>query len=111
MKRRVAALLFACSALSAQPIYDLLLRNGRVIDPANRRDAQLDVAVIGNRIVRVAPHLPAAHARVAVDVSGYIVTPGLIDLNTHFGSALKPDYNTLPNGVTTAVDAGTATCE
>ncbi|MGO9256402.1 MAG: amidohydrolase family protein [Bryobacteraceae bacterium] len=111
MKSRLAVLLFACSALSAQQIYDLLLKNGRVIDPANHRDAQLDVAVTGNRIVRVAPNLPAAHARVAVDVSGYTVTPGLIDLNTHFGPELKPDYNTLPNGVTTAVDAGTATCE
>jgi predicted amidohydrolase len=111
MKSLLAAVLFSCSALSAQPIYDLLLKNGRVIDPANHRDAQLDVAVIGNRIARVAPNLPAAHARVAVDLNGYIVAPGLIDINTHLGSPLKPDYNTLPYGVTTAVDAGTATCE
>ena len=111
MKNRLAALLFAGSTISAQPIYDLLLKNGRVIDPANHREGQLDVAVIGNRIVRVAPNLPAAYARVAVDVGGYIVAPGLIDINTRFGSALKPDNNTLPNGVTTAVDAGSATCE
>jgi dihydroorotase len=92
-------------------IYDLLLKNGRVIDPANRRDAQLDVAVIGNRIVQVAPDLPAAHARVVVDAGGYLVTPGLIDINAHFGRTLKPDNHTLPSGVTTAVDAGSATCE
>lgn len=106
-----AALLLACSPIPAQQIYDLLLKNGRVIDPANHRDAQLDVAVIGKQIVRVAPNLPAAHARVAVDAGGYIVTPGLIDLNTHFGPTLKPDHNTLPYGVTTAVDAGSATCK
>lgn len=116
MKSWLVILAFACSGLSGQQIYDLLLKNGRVIDPANHRlgqgsEAQLDVAVIGNRIVRVAPNLPAAHARVAVDVSGYFVTPGLIDIATHFGSELKPEYNTLPYGVTTAVDAGTATCE
>jgi predicted amidohydrolase len=109
MKRGIAVLLLACSAVSAQQIYDLLLKNGRVIDPANHRDGQMDVAVIGGRIVRVAPHLPVAHARVVVDVSGYMVTPGLIDINVHFGE-LKPDYNTLPYGVTTAVDVGRATC-
>src|SRR5580700_11166485 len=99
MKSWLAALVFACSSLSGQQIYDLLLKNGRVIDPANHRDEQLDVAVIGGRIVRVAPHLPVAHARVVVDVSGYMVTPGLIDINIHLGE-LKPDYNTLPYGVT-----------
>jgi predicted amidohydrolase len=99
------ALLLVCSDASAQ-IYDLLLKNGRMIDPANHRDAQLDVAVTGNKIVKVAPNLPAAHARVVVDVGGYIVTPGLIDINVHFGDQLKPDYNTLPYGVTTAVDVG-----
>ncbi len=111
MRNWLAALLFACSPISAQQIYDLLLKNGRVIDPANHRDTQLDVAIIGNRIARVAPNLPEAHARVAVDVGGYIVTPGLIDSNVHFGLTLKPDYNTLPSGVTTAVDAGSATCK
>jgi predicted amidohydrolase len=109
MKRVLAAFLLACSVVSAQQIYDLLLKNGRVIDPANHRDARMDVAVTGSRIVRVAPDLPVAHARVVVDLSGYMVTPGLVDINTHFGE-LKPDYNTLPYGVTTAVDVGTATC-
>ena len=41
-----------------------------------------------------------------VDVSSYYVTPGLIDINTHFDSNLNPDHNCLRNGVTTAVDAG-----
>jgi predicted amidohydrolase len=108
MKTLLAAVLLICSA-SGQQIYDFLLKNGRVIDPANHRDGQMDVAVVGNRIVRVAPNLPVAHARVVVDISGYMVTPGLID-HIRFGFELKPDYNTLPFGVTTAVDAGSATC-
>jgi predicted amidohydrolase len=104
----VLALLLVCYGASGQ-IYDFLLKNGRVIDPANHRDAQLDVAVTGSKIVKVAPNLSAAHARVIVDVGGDIVTPGLIDINVHFGDQLKPDYNTLPYGVTTAVDVGCQT--
>jgi len=112
MKRLFAGLLFASAALSAQQIYDVLLKNGRVIDPANRRESQvLDVAISGNRIVRVAPNLQASHAHAVIDVSGYIVAPGLIDINARFASTLKPDYNTLPYGVTTVVDAGSATCD
>jgi dihydroorotase len=110
MNHLLGAALLACSCVSAQPIYDLLLKNGRVIDPANSRAQILDIAVGGDHIVRVAANLPVAHARVIVDVSGYLVTPGLIDINAHFGSTLKPDYNTLPHGVTTAVDAGSTTC-
>jgi predicted amidohydrolase len=104
---KLAMLMLACSTLYGQQIYDLLLKNGHVIDPANHRDGHFDVAVVGKNIVRVAPDLPAAHAHVVVEASGYMVTPGLIDIDTHFGSSLKPDYNTLPYGVTTAVDLDT----
>lgn len=106
-------LLFAVLApAGAQQVYDLLLKNGNVIDPANRRAGRMDVAVTGTRIARVAPGLPAAHARVAIDASDYYVTPGLVDIHTHFYAGaelnLQPDHNLLPNGVTTAVDAGGA---
>lgn len=97
------------SLAPAQQIYDLLLRNGNVIDPANRRTGRMDVAIIGDRIVRVAPDLPASHARIVIDAGQYYVTPGLIDLNAHFGPAgVQPDHNELPYGVTTAVDGGSA---
>jgi predicted amidohydrolase len=101
---KLAALLLLAFPIYSQQIYDLLLKNGRVVDPANHRDARLDVAVIGDRIVKVGPELPEAHARQVVDVSGYMVTPGLVDINTHLAPPLKPDYNTLPYGVTTVVD-------
>jgi predicted amidohydrolase len=99
------------SAASGQQIYDLLLKNGQVIDPANRRNGRMDVAVIGNKIAKVAPNLPAAHGRVVLDVGAYAVTPGLIDVNAHINGAaegrnLQPDHNCLPYGVTTVVDAG-----
>jgi dihydroorotase len=94
--------------LTAQT-YDLLLKGGHVIDPANRVDAVMDVAVAGNRIARVAANIPAAEARKSVDVSGLYVTPGLIDLHTHvcgYGGAIFPDDTALTTGATTVVDAG-----
>jgi dihydroorotase len=102
--------------LGAQQIYDLLLKNGHVIDPANHRNGRMDIAVVGNKIVRVAPGLPASHARTVVDAGEYYVTPGLIDIHTHFDSQgadlnLKPDPEALTNGVTTAVDAGSSGCK
>lgn len=99
--------------MSGQQIYDLLLKNGHVLDPANKRNGRFDIAVVGDKIVRVGTGLPAAHARVVVDAGQYYVTPGLIDIHTHFDAQgadlnLQADHNALPNGVTTAVDAGSS---
>jgi len=113
-RRRFLAGLPAVPALLGQaPIYDLLLKNGQVIDPQNNRRGRLDVAVAGDKIVRVAPGLPAARARQVVEAGDYYVTPGLIDIHTHFdvGGAdlnLQPDHHALTSGVTTAVDAGSS---
>lgn len=105
---RVVTALWSLVAASAQP-YDLVLRGGRVIDPASGIDARLDVAVTGDRIASVQTDIPAAQARLVVDVSGLYVVPGLIDLHAHvFGytGSLAPDDTSLPAGTTTVVDAG-----
>jgi len=89
--------------------YDIVLRGGHVIDPANSVDRVMDVGVTGNRIAAVAAHIADAQARKLVDVSGLIVVPGLIDLHAHvFGyeGSLTPDDSALPAGTTTIVDAG-----
>src|SRR5712692_2989080 len=95
------------------PIYDLLLKNGHVVDPKNNRNGHFDVAITGDKIARIAASLPAAHARQVVEAGDYYVTPGLIDLHTHFDAGgadlnLQPDHHALPSGVTTAVDAGSS---
>jgi len=103
-------LLAAWLPAAAQP-YDLLLAGGRVIDPANRLHAVLDVAISGDRIARVAPNIPRGQAKKTVDVSGFQVTSGLIDLHAHvtgYGNSLFPDDTALVTGVTTVVDAGGA---
>ncbi len=92
--------------------FDLILRGGRVLDPGRSIDAPMDVAFAGSRVAAVAPGLDGQGAE-EVDVTGRLVTPGLIDLHGHFfhrGQPLfaDPDAVCLPNGVTTAVDAGSA---
>jgi dihydroorotase len=99
--------LLAWCALS-QP-YDLVLRQGRVIDPGSGIDARMDIAVRGGRIASVQADIPAAQARRVVDVSGLYVVPGLIDLHAHvfgYAGSLAPDETALPAGTTTVVDAG-----
>lgn len=106
--------------------YDLLLKGGHVIDPANRLDAVMDVAVSGGKIATVEKNISAAAAGKVVDVTGLYVTPGLIDIHYHLGHGGAPlnwftpeaPVHELPlgipadlalqSGVTTIVDAGTS---
>jgi len=97
--------------------YSLLLKGGRVLDPANNIDAVMDVAIDGTTIARVAADIPAADAALVVDVSGHIVTPGLLDIHTHvypivpsddaYVGTINADAHLLASGVTATVDAGT----
>jgi len=98
-------------ALMPQP-YDLLIRGGRVLDPAAGRDGRCDVALAGGKVARVAPDIPPESAQEVVDARGLLVVPGLVDLHTHIywgASALAVDPWALAprSGVTTWVDAGT----
>ncbi len=94
--------------------YDVLLKGGHVIDPANDINGPHDVAVTGERIARVEQNIPGSQAKKVVDVSGFYVTPGLVDIHTHVfvegpgGWGIYPDINAFPSGVTTVVDAGTS---
>src|SRR5947207_429457 len=72
------------------PRYDLLLKGGHVIDPANERDGRMDVAVSGSKIAAVEKDIPANQAAKVVDVSGLYVTPGLIDIHYHIGHGGAP---------------------
>ncbi len=93
--------------------YDLILRGGRVIDPSQRLDAVMDVAFSGGKVAKVAPKLQGSAGTDVRDVSGSIVTPGLIDLHTHVywgGTSLGIDAEEFcrTSGVTTSVDTGSA---
>ena len=103
-----AIVLTGAALLSAQQ-YDIVLKGGHVIDPANRIDAVLDVAISAGKIAALQSRIPEAQARKAIDVSGLYVVPGLIDLHAHvygYPDSLFPDDSALPAGTTTIVDAG-----
>ncbi len=88
---------------------DIAIRGGKVIDPANGVATVKDIGIGDGRIMDAAP---PARARLEVDATGCIVTPGLIDMHVHVfnggtGGGFSPDM-LLPFGVTAVVDAGSA---
>jgi dihydroorotase len=93
-------------------MYDLLLKGGRVIDPAQGLDGVLDVAFQDGLVAAIGADLGGA-ARQVRNVAGRIVTPGLIDMHAHVywgATSLGVDAETIAkrSGTTTFVDAGSA---
>jgi dihydroorotase len=92
-------------------MFDLVLKGGRIIDPAQGLDARLDVAFADGKVAEVGPDLGVS--KQTRDISGLIVVPGLIDLHTHVywgGTSLgvDPDAYAKSSGITTLIDAGSA---
>lgn len=90
--------------------YDFVLKNGRVIDPSQGVDRVTDVAFSGEKVAALGDGLLGLKEH---DVSGLIVTPGLIDLHTHVywgGTSLgvDPDEFARMSAVSTCVDTGSA---
>src|SRR5512133_2476360 len=100
--------------LHGSPVsYDLILRGGRVVDPSQKLDAGTDVACAQGKVARIGAGLRADAKADIRDVSGRIVTAGLIDLHTHVywgGTSLGIDAEDFcrRSGVTTAIDTGSA---
>ncbi len=93
--------------------YDLIIKNGTLIDPAQGLHAQKDIAFTDGCVSTVSEDIPTSEARDVVNAEGCYVTPGLIDLHvhvfhgvSHFG--IEPDPTCLARGATTVVDAGSA---
>lgn len=117
----LALFLFALPVVALAQSFDLVIKDGHVIDPRNGIDEPMDVAIAGDSIAQVAADIPADEAERVVDASGLYVTPGLIDIHGHHYHGTEPrsaysnGFNSLPPdgftfraGVTTAVDVGGA---
>ena len=128
---RILSLLVAAGAIALSasapmvgaqnPEFELLIKNGHVIDPKNGVNAVMDVAVAGGKVALVAANVARERARTVADATGLYVTPGLIDIHAHvfWGadensqysngySAVQPDSHSFRAGQTTLVDVGGA---
>lgn len=112
--------LLMAGTLPAACEFEMVIRGGHVIDPANRRDGRLDVAIANGKIARVAAKIDVSAECKSVDATGLYVTPGLIDIHAHVyantgipmelagETSFVPDAVAPRSGVTTIVDAGTS---
>ena len=118
---KLPGLVLLCAAASlAQSPYDLLLKGGHVIDPKNRIDGPMDVAIQDGKVAAVERAIDPSRARKTIEVRGLYVTPGLVDIHVHVfhttgvkdawagDNSVAPDTFSFRTGVTTLVDAGSS---
>jgi dihydroorotase len=84
----------------------LLLKNGRVVDPANGRDGMFDVLIEHGTIAKVERNLPVDGADVLEIAEGWIVAPGLIDVHVHLREPGHEHKETVTTGAASAVAGG-----
>ncbi len=89
----------------------MLIKNGRVIDPANGLDKVCDVLIIDGRIAEVSERIQdsavkGAAGRTVIDAAGKLVTPGLIDIHVHFREPGDEEEETITSGSAAAVAGG-----
>jgi dihydroorotase len=125
--KRILLFLFAvliatnAGAQQTTPLYQIIIKGGKVIDAKNNINEKFDVAIQDGKIAKIAKNIDPALGAQIVNAEGMLVTPGLIDLHAHVFWGTEPDHY-LSNGlvgvtadgfsfragVTTLVDAGGA---
>lgn len=94
-------------------MYDLIIRNGTLVDPAQGINTQKDIALTSGRVAAILDPGSGVAAKHTLDVRGLYVLPGLIDLHVHVFSGVSHygidvDPTCLARGVTTVLDAGSS---
>src|SRR3954470_15247241 len=96
----------ACAQAQPGASFDLVIRNGRIVDGTGSPWYLGDIAVRGDTIVRIAPRIDAPAARV-IDAAGKVVAPGFIDIHTHARRGIlevPTAANYVRQGVTTLME-------
>ena len=114
-------LLFILPGLSSAQNYDIVIKGGNVIDPKNKINAVMDIAIKDNKIALVAKTIDEKEGKRIINAKGLYVTPGIIDAHVHvyFGnnmdqglmdgpSSVQADAFSFRAGVTTMVDVGSS---
>ena len=86
--------------------YDLIIKGGRVLDPAQRIDRVADVAIRAGNIAAIGPNIAASSAAEVIEAGGKLVTPGLIDIHCHVADKELTPAQCLATGVTSQIDGG-----
>ena len=114
-------LLIICQFSYAQEI-DILLKGAHLIDPKNKINSKMDVGIVNGKIARVANDIPIGSTKKIIDVTGFYITPGIIDMHVHVfqgtdkystsvgnsSRSQQADAFSFRTGVTTVVDAGSS---
>ncbi|MGY4253701.1 dihydroorotase [Bradyrhizobium sp. USDA 4516] len=103
----------AAAAMGPDDKFDLVIKNGDVIDPSQSLRGKRDIGIRWGIIEAIEDDIPAARAARTIDASGKLVMPGLVDLHCHvypYGSAIGIPADELVQfqGTTTVVSAGDA---
>ena len=103
MKRLGIALIavLISSACQRPEVYDVVIRGGRVMDPASGLDATRDVGINGDRIGRISEQ--PLEGKIVLEAAGHVVAPGFIDLHEH-GQSPENYRAQIHDGVTTALE-------
>src|ERR1041385_2965765 len=83
----------------------VLIKNGRVIDPASKRDEVADVLIVGGRIAEIAPDLSSPNAEL-FEATGMIVAPGFIDMHVDLREPGFEHAETIESGARAAAAGG-----
>jgi len=109
------------TGIAKSQLYDIVIKNGHLIDPKNKIDGIMDVAIGNGKIALISKSIDEKEGKKVIDAKNMYVTPGIIDMHVHVfhGTNAGQDYMNGPNavapdgfsfraGVTTVVDAGSS---
>jgi len=84
----------------------IILKGGRVVDPANGRDGEFDLLIENGAIARIGRNLPVEGADVFEIKRGWVVAPGLVDIHVHLREPGQEHKETIASGTASAVAGG-----